>query len=74
MMIFFLVITLTSFIGIIACYRMKPTKTEHDTHEINSLYIPRDEFIRVTNFLLLYNIITLEEYNKIQENGLPYTG
>jgi hypothetical protein len=46
---------------------------EHYLDRINSLDVTNEEFFKVLNFLLLYGIITFEEYQVIEQKGLSYT-
>lgn len=39
---------------------------------IDSLNVSHEEFHKVLNFMLMYGIIDLEEYNKIMLKGLPF--
>ena len=43
------------------------------TDRLNSLDITNEEYFKVLNFMLMYNIITFEQYQKLEIKGLSYT-
>jgi hypothetical protein len=48
---------------------MKPSKEEL---EVLSLILNQKEFFKTLNFLLMYGIITYDEYLKIELKSLPF--
>ena len=51
----------------------KPKNGKYYIDNVNSLDITREDYFKVLNFMLLYGIITNEEYMKLELKGLSYT-
>ncbi|HWI48387.1 MAG TPA: hypothetical protein VNU45_09225 [Rummeliibacillus sp.] len=78
----FYVITIVIFVALLyigmclleKLFKKKLKPQQHYIDNVNSLNVTPDEFYKVLNFMLMYGIIDLEDYNKIQLKGLPFTG
>lgn len=61
---------------IFAIYSMKVTHTENKQkfkgEDVPALEVTKEEFYKTLNFMLMFGIISFEEYNQIQTKGLPY--
>lgn len=45
---------------------------EKEAKEKPALDLSLEEFYKTLNFMLLYGVITFEEYNELERKGLPY--
>jgi hypothetical protein len=66
-----LAVVIWSFNGL---FRKTTKPAQYYIDNVNSLVVSPEEFYKTLNFLLMYGVITQEQYTEIQLKALPFTG
>ena len=76
MVLILMILTLLTLSLLNTIYQKRKQKNnpQHYVDNVDSLNVSHEDFHKVVNFMLMYGVIDLDQYNQIMLKGLPYCG